>query len=160
MKHRISRSRNCYLLVIIFYFSKSPELVVLSNQESQHFPRLLLISRLVALGTQQLQIFQQLYDILGPKKTTTTSLHPRRSKGSFPKPKNSWEGPYNKEINNVIYRIQKTTCCNMKVVHADQLALYQVGLHPIDRGEQNKGDMVTNSLIILIFLFICIVLYQ
>ena len=52
--------------------------------------------------------------------------NPQRKKGKSPKLMQSWEGPYIvlKRINDVVYRIQRSPKCKMKVVHLDRLKMY------------------------------------
>ena len=52
--------------------------------------------------------------------------NPKRKKGICPKLTPSWEGPYTviKRINDVVYRIQRSPRCKMKVVHLERLRPY------------------------------------
>jgi len=53
-------------------------------------------------------------------------FNPSRKKGLSPKLQRNWEGPYKviKQINDLVYRIQRSPRTKMKVVHLDRLQPY------------------------------------
>lgn len=72
------------------------------------------------------------YDVTANSKgfqenDTVWLYNPQRKKGKSPKFMANWEGPYKiiKRINDVVYRIQRSSRAKMKVVHIDRLSPYQ-----------------------------------
>ncbi|UYV62799.1 K02A2.6-like [Cordylochernes scorpioides] len=63
-------------------------------------------------------------------------FNPKRKRGLSPKLTPMWEGPYKvvKRINDLVYRIQRSSKAKPRVVHLSRLALFQ--------GEQSEWDLI------------------
>ncbi|GBO11422.1 hypothetical protein AVEN_160862-1 [Araneus ventricosus] len=57
--------------------------------------------------------------------------NPKRRRGMCPKLQENWEGPYSivKELNDVVYRVQRSSNAKKKVIHINRLASYRATDH-------------------------------
>ncbi|GBM81971.1 hypothetical protein AVEN_76136-1 [Araneus ventricosus] len=57
--------------------------------------------------------------------------NPKRRRGLSPKLQQNWEGPYTvvKKLNDVVYRVQRSSNAKPKVIHINRLTPYRVTDH-------------------------------
>ncbi|GBL98639.1 hypothetical protein AVEN_19695-1 [Araneus ventricosus] len=57
--------------------------------------------------------------------------NPKRRRGQSSKLQQNWEGPYTvvKKLNDVVYRVQRSTNAKSKVIHINRLAPYRPANH-------------------------------
>ncbi|GBM72688.1 hypothetical protein AVEN_213184-1 [Araneus ventricosus] len=57
--------------------------------------------------------------------------NPKRRRGPSPKLQQNWEGPYTviKKLNDVVYRVQRSSNAKQKVIHINRLAPYRATDH-------------------------------